>query len=216
MNDELKSTRTTLHRMHERGRHDFATIAAILDAGFVCHVGYEVDGQPYVVPTCYGRADRRLYLHGSQLSRTMRELGRGVPVCVTVTHVDGIVVARSGYHSSINYRSAMILGHAEPLPDADREAALRTIVEQIVPGRWPALRPPTRGELDLTAVVRVEIVEASAKVRTGPPGDDEADYALPIWAGVLPLELRAGSPEPDPRLAPGVPVPAHVEDWRRH
>lgn len=215
MNDELRSSRTELQRLPARGHHDFETIASILDAGIVCHVGYAVDGQPYVVPTGYGRDGHRLYLHGSRLARTLVELGRGVPVCVTVTHLDGVVIARSGFHSSMNYRSVMILGHAEPVADADKEHALTVIVEHIAPGHWAASRPPTREELALTSVVALDIVEASAKVRTGPPVDDDADYALPIWAGVIPIETVAREPLPDPKLRAGVALPDYVARWRR-
>jgi nitroimidazol reductase NimA-like FMN-containing flavoprotein (pyridoxamine 5'-phosphate oxidase superfamily) len=215
MHDDLSSSRTVIHRMPARGHYDFATVAAILDAGFLCHVGFVVDGQPYVIPTCYGREGHALYLHGSSASRMLGTLAGGAPVCVTVTHVDGIVVARSGYHSSINYRSAVILGTAEPLAAADKAAALRVIVERIVPGRWEALRPVRDDELAVTTVLRVDIAEASAKIRTGPPLDDEADCALPIWAGVIPLCVAAGEPLPDQRLAAGGDSPESVGRWGR-
>jgi uncharacterized protein len=215
MDDELKSSRTALQRRPARGHYDFETVAAILDAGIFCHVGYTVDSQPYVIPTGYGREGRRLYLHGAKLSRTLIELGRGIPVCVTVTHLDGIVIARSGFHSSINYRSVMILGQAEPVSDADKEHALSVIVEHIAPGHWAASRPPTREELHQTAVVALDIVEASAKVRTGPPIDDEQDYGLPIWAGVIPIETFAKEPLPDPKLKSGIALPDYVARWRR-
>lgn len=211
----LKTPRTTVRRMPKRGSYDFETVAAILDAGFLCHLGFVVDGQPYVVPTAYGREERLIYVHGSAVSRTLGALAEGVPVCITVTHLDGLVLARSGFHSSMNYRSVMLLGRAEVVP-ADRKVhAMEVISEQILHGRWAELRPIKRKEVNATAVLQIPIEEASAKVRTGPPGDDEPDYALPIWAGVIPLTLKAGKPIPDPRLAADTPIPQNVKRWRR-
>ena len=184
---DLLSSRTKLDRYPARGKHDFATIAAILDEGFFCHVGFVKNGQPFVIPTGYGRKGRVLYIHGSAASRMLTEAGKGIPLCVTVTLVDGLVLARSAFHSSVNYRSVVILGTAEPVPAAEKITALKAISDHIVPGRWASLRPVKQDEVDLTAVLQLEIVEASAKVRTGPPVDDEADYALPIWAGTLDL-----------------------------
>ncbi len=215
MDEELRSSRTTVQRLPDRARYDFETVAAILDAAFVCHVGFVVDGQPYVIPTSYGRSGRTLYLHGASMSRMLGELARGVPLCLTVTHVDGIVVARSGYHSSINYRSAVVLGSAEAVPDDEKAQALEVIVEHIVPGRWAQLRPVRNEELALTSVVKLEIVEASAKIRTGPPHDDDADYDRPIWAGVIPLEVSPGRPQADPLLAPGIALPGNLGHYRR-
>jgi uncharacterized protein len=212
---DLLSDRTTLDRYPARGRHDFATIAAILDEGFFCHVGFVVNGQPYVIPTGYGRRDRVLYIHGSAASRMLNEAAKGVPVCVTVTLVDGLVLARSAFHSSVNYRSVVILGTAEPVADADKAAALKVISDQIVPGRWESLRPVRKDELEQTLVLQLDIVEASAKVRTGPPVDDEEDYRLPVWAGTLDFAPLAATPNPDQRLAAGVPVPQHALRYRR-
>ncbi|HEU4396881.1 MAG TPA: pyridoxamine 5'-phosphate oxidase family protein [Actinomycetota bacterium] len=206
--------RTRVRRLPERAIYDPATVHAILDEGFVCHVGFVVDGQPYVVPTGYARAGETLYLHGSTGSR----LGQrpGDPVCVTVTLVDGLVLARSAFHHSMNYRSVTVLGRTRPVTDLrEKEAALRAFVEHVVPGRSDEIRGGDRKELAATAVLAVALEEVSAKVRTGPPKDDEGDYALPMWAGVLPLALTPGAPEPDPRLDPAMPVPAHVSGWRR-
>lgn len=216
MSKTLKTTRTTVRRLPKRAAYDFDTIAAILDAGFLCHVGFVADGQPYVIPTAYGRDGHTLYLHGSAVSRTLRELATAIPMCLTVTHLDGLVLARSGFHSSMNYRSVVILGSAREVERDEKAHALAVISEQILPGRWAEIRGPTRKELNATAVLALPIDEASAKVRTGPPADDEEDYAMPIWAGVLPLSLGAGPPIPDPRLPEGVPVPAYLKRYGRH
>ena len=208
--------RTEFHRLPKRGSHDSATIHAILDAGFLAHVGFCLDGQPFVVPTLYGRAGERLYMHGSAASRTLKELDRGAPACLNVTVVDGLVLARSAFHHSMNYRSVMAFGTARAIQDpALKTHALRVISEHLVAGRWEAVRAPSGQELKATAVLEFTVEEASAKVRTGPPLDDEEDYALPIWAGVLPLQLTAGAPVPDPRLAEGAAPPEHVLRYRR-
>lgn len=203
---------TRVRRLPERGRYDRDSLYAILDAGFVCHVGHVVDGRPVVIPTAYWREGDHLYFHGSSASRMLRTLsGEGIPCCVTVTHVDGLVLARSAFHHSVNYRSAMIFGTAEPVTEEDRKhAALRAFVERLVPGRWDTLRPMTDQEMKATTVLRIGLDETSAKVRNGPPRDDEEDYDLPIWAGVLPLATMVGAPQADPRLASGIEVPAHV------
>jgi nitroimidazol reductase NimA-like FMN-containing flavoprotein (pyridoxamine 5'-phosphate oxidase superfamily) len=212
---DLESSRTKLDRYPSRGKHDFATVAAILDEGFFCHVGFVKNGQPFVIPTGYGRKDRVLYIHGSAASRMLTEAGQGIPLCVTVTLVDGLVLARSAFHSSVNYRSVVILGTAEPVAADEKIAALKTISDHIVPGRWESLRPVKQEEIDLTTVLKLDIVEASAKVRTGPPADDEEDYALPIWAGSLDLSPPVATPNPDKRLQPGVATPVHVTRYRR-
>ncbi|MET8145254.1 pyridoxamine 5'-phosphate oxidase family protein [Sphaerisporangium sp. NPDC005288] len=205
----LSSTsRTTLRRGKRRGRTDRSELYAVLDAGLICHVGVVVDGSPMVVPTGYGRIGDTLYLHGSTGAASLRAGGE---VCVTVTHLDGVVLARSAFHHSVNYRSAMIYGTPRPVEDADeRLAGLRAITENLAPGQWEATRPPDGKELAATAVVALSLAEASVKVRQGPPVDDEEDYALPLWAGVLPLRVSWGEPEPDPALPPGTPVPAHI------
>ena len=214
MDDQLKSSRTELDRYPSRGAHDFETIAAILDEATVCHVGFVVKGQPYVLPMVFGRDDRVLYLHGSAAGRALNTLASGAPICVTVTLVDGLVLARSGFHSSVNYRTVVILGSAELVANDDRERVLKTISDHVVPGRWETLRPVTAAELEQTKVLRMDIVEASAKIRTGPPLDDEEDYGLPIWAGTLDFPAMSPVAVPDTRLDPGVALPAHVSKYR--
>lgn len=207
--------RSRLKRLPDRGRYDRETAHAILDAGFVCHVGYVVDGHPIVTPTSYWRDADHVYFHGSSASRMLRTVGReGVRCCLTVTHADGLVLARSAFHHSVNYRSVMIFGTARAATGADKQAALRAFVERLFPGRWDTLRPITLQELRATTVLRMRLDEVSAKVRTGPPKDEEADYELPIWAGVVPLTVRVGTAEPDPRLPPGLDTPAHVREFR--
>ncbi|WP_424535688.1 pyridoxamine 5'-phosphate oxidase family protein [Sphaerisporangium viridialbum] len=205
--------RTALNRSKKRGRTDRSELHAILDAGLICHLGVVVDGSPMVIPTGYGRIGDTLYLHGSTGATSLRAAGE---VCVTVTHLDGIVLARSAFHHSVNYRSAMIYGTARAVQDADeRLAALRAITEQLAPGQWDTVRRPVAKEMAATAVLAISLSEASVKVRQGPPVDDDEDYALPVWAGVLPLQVSWGTPEPDPALAPGIPVPAHIAERGR-
>lgn len=210
MSDALKTARTTLKRRPDRGAHDLEAIAAVLDRSFLCHLGFVVDEQPFVLPTCYGREGATLYVHGSAASRLVRHLGEGVPVSLAVTELQGIVLARSAFHHSVNYASVMVLGVAEPVPERDKAHALEVITEQIVRGRWRDCRPPTAKELRATGVLRIAIREASLKRRAGPPVDDEADMALPHWAGVLPLSLQAGAPLPDPAGRPETPVPGYL------
>lgn len=203
--------RSRVRRLHERGSHERATIEAVLDAGLVAHVGYVIDGQPYVTPTAYWRHGSNVYWHGSSASRAIRTQRTGLPVCLTVTHLDGLVLARSGFHHSMNYRSVMLFGRARAVGDpAAKRAALDAFIERILPGRAAALRPHTAQELKATTVMVMGIEEGSAKIRTGPPKDDEPDYALPIWAGVVPLRLVPGPIEDDPRLAPGLAAPEEV------
>jgi hypothetical protein len=200
--------RTTLRRLPARGRHDRATIDAILDEALSCHVGFVTDGQPYVIPTIHGRREDELFVHGSAASRMLRSLSAGIPVCVTVTLVDGLVLARSAFHHSMNYRSAMVLGTATVVDEPERKMeALETIVEHVLPGRWAEVRPPNERELQATLVLSLPIDEASAKIRTGPPIDDEEDYALTCWAGVLPVRITALPPVADPRLSDRAPSP---------
>ena len=195
--------RTQVRRLPKRGVYDRAQVHAILDEGFVCHVGFAVDGQPYVIPTGYARAGDQLYIHGSAASRMLRELGQGATICVTVTLVDGLVLARSAFHHSMNYRSVVVLGQARLVDDPEEKmAALGHFTNHIVPGRWDEVRQPTAQELKSTTVLVLPLDEVSAKVRTGGPIDDEEDYALPIWAGVVPLRLKMGDPLPDARLQP--------------
>jgi nitroimidazol reductase NimA-like FMN-containing flavoprotein (pyridoxamine 5'-phosphate oxidase superfamily) len=209
-----QTERTRVRRLPERAAYDRATVHAILDEGFLCHVGFVADGQPYVIPTGYARVGETLYLHGSTGSRL--GLRPGMDVCVTVTLLDGIVLARSAFHHSFQYRSVMVLGRTELVTDpAEKDAALTALVEHFMPGRSADARAGSRRELAATAVLAVPLEEVSAKVRTGDPKDDEEDYALPVWAGILPLELKPGDPVPDSRLDPTIPVPAYVKGWQR-
>jgi nitroimidazol reductase NimA-like FMN-containing flavoprotein (pyridoxamine 5'-phosphate oxidase superfamily) len=204
------SERVRVKRMHERGAYDRATIDAILDATPVAHVGYAVGGQPFVTPTLQWREGDHVYWHGSAASR-MLEATDGADVCVTVTLIDGIVLARSAFHHSVNYRSVMLIGRASPVTDpAEKEARLKAFVDGMFPGRWAILRPVTALELRATRILSIPISEASAKVRIGPPKDDEEDYALNIWAGVLPLRVETQAPISDPRMKADAPVPDHV------
>lgn len=200
--------RSRLRRRPQRGHYDRATIYAIVDAALMCHVGYVIDGQPFVTPTnCWREGDRLLW-HGAMASRMLKTVREGVPVCVTITHFDGLVLARSAFHHSVNYRSAMLFGRAHVIEEAAaKERALKAFVERVAPGRWEGLRPVTAKELKATMVVAMEIEEAAGKVRTGPPIDDEADMAVDVWAGVVPLKLAAGAPVPDPKLRPGIALP---------
>jgi uncharacterized protein len=207
-------SRTRLRRYPSRGVYDRPEIDAILDEALVAHLGFVDDGQPFVIPTLFARVDDVLYIHGSAASRTLRRLSEGVPACLTVTLVDGIVLARAAFHHSINYRSVVVLGTCRALDGADRiESALSAFTNRLVPGRWDEIRPPTAQELKATTVLTMDLSECSAKVRSGPPGDDEPDYELPIWAGVIPLRIVADEPVPDPRLADGCPPSAAVESW---
>ena len=207
--------RTRLKRLPKRAHYDRQTVHAILDAGFVCHVGYTIEGQPYVTPTTYWRHGDRVYWHGSSASRMLRNVAAGVPVCFTVTHIDGFVMARSGFHHSVNYRSVMALGIAHAVTDAaEKEQALDAFIERLFPGRVRELRPATRQELKGTMVVGMDLAEVSAKVRTGPPVDDEPDYALPVWAGVLPIATAFGAAEADPKLKPGIELPGYLRDFQ--
>jgi nitroimidazol reductase NimA-like FMN-containing flavoprotein (pyridoxamine 5'-phosphate oxidase superfamily) len=203
--------RTELRRLPVRGSRDLETINAILDAGFLAHVGFCVDSQPYVIPTLYGRNGKGLYLHGSAASRMLGRLETGIPCCVTVTLVDGLVLARSAFHHSMNYRSVVAFGTAHRIDEpAQKTRALRVISEHLIAGRWNDVRTPSEKELKATAVLEFSIEEASAKVRTGPPFDEEEDYSLPVWAGILPLRLEAKTPVPDCRLVEGTQVPEYV------
>lgn len=201
---------TQFKRLPDRGSHDRAAIDAILDAGYVAHVGFIRDGHPAVIPTLYVRRDDHILIHGSPASAPLRAAKSGASLCITVTQLDGLVLARSAFHHSANYRSAVVYGEGRWLSGEEHSDALDTVIDRIAPGRRPYLRPPTRNEVAGTAVVAIPLDEASAKVRSGPPGDDEADYLLPIWAGVIPIEVGLGEPVPDPRNLPGVELPPHV------
>ncbi len=211
------SERVRLRRKRERGSYDREVIDAILDEALIAHLGIvDEHGQPFVVPTLHARCGDVVYCHGSTASRTLRALAAGAPACLTVSLIDGLILARSAMHHSANYRSAMLLGQATLVVDPEEKAAaLRAVVEHIVPGRWADVRAPTDNELAATSVLALEIDEASAKVRSGGPMDDEEDYALEAWAGVIPLASHAGAPEPDALLRPGIAPPPYVTDYRR-
>lgn len=209
------TARTSLRRLPNRGSHEPTVINAILDAAFLAHVGFQSNGQPFVIPTLYGRKAEKLYLHGSAANRMLRELDAGVPACVTVTLVDGLVLARSAFHHSMNYRSVVAFGTARKINEPEQKRrALRIISEHLIAGRWHDVRNPTEKELKATAVLEFSIEEASAKVRQGPPLDDEDDYNLPVWAGILPLTLEAKTPIPDPRLPDGTEAPQYLVNFR--
>lgn len=216
MESAIQTKRTTLKRLSARGRYDRETINSILDEGFVCHVGFVIEGQPYVIPTGYARVDDAVYIHGSSASRMLRNLSQAISVCVTVTLIDGLVLARSAFHHSMNYRSVVILGNAELVSDNDeKNKALEALTEHVVPGRWADVRWPNELELKATTVLKLAIDEASAKIRTGGPIDDEEDYAMDVWAGVLPLHLSTGEPIADDRLDPSISAPDHVTTYKR-
>jgi hypothetical protein len=211
-----QTARTKLKRLPKRGHFDRETVYGILDEGFICHVGFAPEGQPVVIPTGYARVDDKLYIHGSQASRMLRTLSGGVDACVTVTIVDGLVLARSAFHHSMNYRSVVIFGRAMLVEDREEKmAALLALSEHFIRGRWVDVREPTEEEMKMTTVLSLPLVEASAKIRTGPPLDDEEDYEMKVWAGVIPLRLVAGEPVDDPRLIDGVEVPGYAREYKR-
>jgi uncharacterized protein len=213
---QMPTTRTRVVREAERGVYDRETIYRILDEGFICHVGFAVDGQPFVIPTSYGRKEAHLYIHGSAASRMLRQMKDGVALCVTVTLLDGLVLARSVFNHSMNYRSVVILGKGTLVEDPEEKlAALRTLSEHIIPGRWDDVRQPDERELKATSVLRLPIEEFSAKVRTGPPIDDEEDYSFPTWAGVVPLKIEVAEPISDPRLSLNQGIPNYLRFYSR-
>jgi nitroimidazol reductase NimA-like FMN-containing flavoprotein (pyridoxamine 5'-phosphate oxidase superfamily) len=213
---QMPTARTRVVREAHRAVYDRETVYRILDEGLLCHIGFVVDGQPFVIPTSYGRKDAKLYIHGSSASRMLRNLKDGVPMCVTVTLLDGLVLARSVFNHSMNYRSVVILGKATLVEDpAEKLAALHALSEHILPGRWNDARQPNESELKQTSVLRLPIEEFSAKVRTGPPVDDEEDYSFATWAGVVPLEMKAGEPINDPRLQFAAEVPVYARKYSR-
>src|SRR5579872_388702 len=213
---QTPGARTRVVREPQRAVYDRATIYRILDEAFICHVGFVLDGQPFVIPTSYGRKDASLYIHGSAASRMLRQMKEGLPVCITVTLLDGLVVARSLFNHSMNYRSVVVLGKATLVDNPEEKlAALRILSEHILPGRWEDSRQPNEQELKATSLLRVPIEEFSAKVRTGPPIDDAEDMNFPTWAGVVPLDIKAGTPINDARLDPGRDVPEYVKHYSR-
>lgn len=216
MSQYIPTERTTIHRMPKRAAYDRATVEAILDEGLYCHVGFVIDGQPYVIPTIHARVEDCLYIHGSSASRMLRTLKEGVQMCVTITILDGIVLARSAFHHSMNYRSVVVLGTAREVTNSEEKySALKAIVDHVAPNRWPDVRWPTEQELKATSVLRLPLEEVSAKIRTGPPLDDEEDYQLPCWAGEVPLRLTPQPPVADPRLLPEVDTPSYAHTYRR-
>src|SRR5215813_6479396 len=216
MSDFIPTERTQVKRLPKRGKYDRETVHAILDAAFLCHVGFCVEGQPYVIPTNYGRSGDIVYLHGSAASRMLRTLSEGIPVSVAVTHVDGLVLARSAFHHSVNYRSVVVLGTARLVDDpSEKMEALRLFTEHIMKGRWEEIRWPTEQELKATTVLALPLEEVSAKVRTGGPIDDEEDYSLPVWAGVLPLPVLPAVPIADAHLKAGTAVPQYMNAYVR-
>jgi uncharacterized protein len=217
MSEQITQTRRTkLKRLPKRGNFEREAIYRILDEAFICHVGFAVDNQPFVIPTSFARIGDRLVIHGSAASRMMRSLSEEIDVCVTVTLIDGLVLARSAFHHSMNYRSVVVFGKAKIVSDErEKYAALKAFTEHIVPGRWSEVRPPTKNELKGTTVLTLSLTEASAKIRTGGPVDDEEDYELEVWAGVLPLRLTTAAPFADERLKDGVAVPPNVLNYTR-
>ena len=208
------SPRSRVRRAPSRADYDRATIDAILDESLVAHLGFAVDGQPYVIPTLHARSGDVVYVHGSAASRMVRTLAAGTPACLTVTLLDGLVLARSAFHHSMNYRSVVVLGQARMVEgDAERREALRLFTERLVPGRWDEVRPPSRQELKGTQVLALGLDEASAKLRGGGPVDDDEDYDLDVWAGVVPLTLECGAPQPDERLRPGIAPSPVIDGW---
>jgi len=211
-----RTTRTKLKRIPKRGNFERETIYRILDEAFICHVGFTVDNQPFVIPTSFARIDNCLMIHGSAASRMMRNLSEEIDVCVTVTLIDGLVLARSAFHHSMNYRSVVVFGKAKIISDEqEKYAALKAFTEHIIPNRWSEIRPPTKNELKGTTVLSLALTEASAKIRTGNPVDDEDDYELDVWAGVLPIRLTTDVPINDERLKDGIPVPPNVLNYSR-
>jgi nitroimidazol reductase NimA-like FMN-containing flavoprotein (pyridoxamine 5'-phosphate oxidase superfamily) len=213
MKNFTPTSRTTLKRLPKRAEYDRKAVYDILDEGFICHVGFAIEGQPFVIPTGYARAGDRLYIHGSQASRMLRAMSEGIDACVTVTLLDGLVLARSAFHHSMNYRSVVVFGRASLIEDKEEKLeALRALSEQIIPGRWEEVRQPNEGEIKATTVLSLPLAEASAKIRTGPPIDDEEDYEMRVWAGVIPLRVESGEAISDPRL----PADIHLPDYLHH
>ena len=213
MSDLAVTARTKAKRVPKRVQHDRETIYAILDAAWICHLGFVSGDSPSVIPTSYVRIDDSLYIHGSRVSRMIQILEEGAPACITVTHLDGLVIARSGFHCSANYRSVLVYGWGEKVADEDKIKIMDAFLEKLIPGRSAEWRPHKTKEINATTVIRFSLNEASAKIRSGPPSDDKEDYALPVWAGVIPYELQAGAPIDDPALAPGIPLPEYLKTY---
>ncbi|MDX1614699.1 MAG: pyridoxamine 5'-phosphate oxidase family protein [Candidatus Promineifilaceae bacterium] len=216
MTDFPPTSRSRLRRVPERGRYDKSTIYPIIDEALICHVAFEHDGQPFVIPTIHARDGDRLLLHGARASRLLKVAQSGAPLSVAITLLDGLVMARSIFNHSMNYRSVVLFGRGRLVDEpAAKRQDLKTLSQRIAPGRWDDVRGPTEKELYATSLVSMALDSATAKVRSGPPGDDEADYALPVWAGVIPVQRVFAAPLPDPRLAPDLPLPNYLRDYRR-
>src|ERR1700687_3682097 len=206
MDNYTPTSRTTVRRLPQRASYDGLAAHPILDEGFVCHIGFAVDARPYVIPTVYARAGDTLYVHGSAASRMVRTLTQGVPVCITITLLDGLVLARSAFHHSLNYRSVVVIGNARLVDDKDEKMrALHLITNHVVPRRWEEVRSPNELELRQSSVLALPLAEVSAKIRSGPPVDDDADYSLSVWAGVVPIKTQLGTPMNDGRLLSDIP-----------
>lgn len=208
-----KTPRNQVIRAPKRGAYDKQTVYEIIDAAMICHVGFVQDGQPFVIPTLHARQGDNLLLHGATTSRLIKHAAAGNPLCITVTLVDGLVLARSAMHHSANYRSAVVFGQGSLVSAEEKMAGLQAFTDRLIPGRWADARQPNHKELKATAVVAIPMESASAKVRVGPPKDDEADYELPVWAGVLPIKQIIDTPEDDPRLEAGIQVPDYVQEY---
>ena len=213
MTEFTQTDKNRVRRVPNRGAYDKATIYPIVDAALICHVGLVQDGEPVVIPTLHARRGDEILLHGATTSRLMQYAAAGHPLCLTMTLVDGLVLARSVFHHSINYRSAVLFGRGQLVSDTEKMAYLAHFTEKLLPGRWDDVRAPNAAEFKATAVVAVSIESASAKVRTGPPKDDEEDYALPVWAGVLPIRQAFGELEADPQLREGIAVPEYLRAY---
>ena len=207
--------RNKVKRIPKRGSYDSKTLYSILDRAFICHAAFTLDNQPFIVPMAFGRKGNKLYLHGATSSRIMKNLGKGIPVCICVTHLDGVVMARSLFHSSLNYRSAVVFGKATLVEDKKKNSALKIITDQISKGRWDEARKPNFKELKATAILQLEIEQASSKIRTGPPLDEPEDYYLPIWAGVIPMEIKALPAKTDPNSTVKAKMPESVKTFRK-
>ncbi len=207
-----KTPRSRLKRVPKRGHYDHETVYAVLDAGMIAHVGMALEGQPVVIPVNYGRMGDEIVFHGAKASRRAKYVRNGGEVCITVTHLDGLVLARSAFHHAVNYRSVVAFGKGRIIDDPDEKyAALKAISEHMLPGRWDEVREPNKKEMNATTVIAIKIEEASAKIRNSPPGDEEEDYALDVWAGTLPVRQTYGTPEPDSRLKAGIPIPEYIQ-----
>lgn len=213
MSDFAKTTLNQVKRIPKRGAYDKETIYHLIDQSIICYVAFVQDGQPFIIPTLHARQGDNILLHGSSASRMMRHLAAGNQVCINITMVDGIVLARSVFHHSMNYRSVVLFGKGQLVSDEEKMAGLQLFTDRIMPGRWDDARQPNKQEMKATTIVSIPIESASAKVRVGPPGDDDEDYALPIWAGVVPITQQAGTPQPDPLLRDGIPLPDYIADY---